>query len=94
MRVTGADWSRLGDEAERLAHFIGNRAYMRMAEGRCAALEPRRAGDGATEYFCTVYARRPQVCRELGRGSPECEGELARKGDGAGRDGAGGARTG
>lgn len=76
MRVTGGDWARLGADAERLARFIGNRAYMRMSgEGRCAALEVRATPDGAREYFCTVYERRPQVCRDLARGSAECAGE-------------------
>lgn len=83
VRVTGADWERLGVEAERVAHFIGNRAFMRMKEaggaGCCAALDVRTTADGAREFFCTVYERRPQVCRDLARGSPECEGELAAK---------------
>lgn len=81
VRVTGDDWARLGDAADRVAHFLGNRAYMRMNEaGRCAALEVRATADGAREFFCTVYARRPQVCRDLARGSPECEGERLAKG--------------
>lgn len=79
VRVTGADWDRLGPEAERLAHFIGHRAYMRMQAGRCAALEVRPNAAGAREFFCTAYERRPQVCRDLARGSPECEGELLAK---------------
>jgi hypothetical protein len=86
VRVTGADWERLGVEAERVAHFIGHRAYMRMKAGEaggagcCAALEVRADAAGGREFFCTVYAARPQVCRDLARGSPECEGELALKG--------------
>lgn len=85
VQVSGDDWSRLGEDAERLAHFIGHRAYMRMADGRCAALETRTAegvdgAAGAREFFCTIYERRPQVCRDLARGSPECAGEIALKG--------------
>ena len=82
VRVSGDDWSRLGADVGRLVHFIGNRAFMKMAGGRCGALALREAAGagGGTEYFCTVYSRRPQVCRDLGRGSPECEGELVRKG--------------
>jgi hypothetical protein len=80
VRVTGADWDRLGVEAERVAHFIGNRAYMRMNDGHCAALDVRVTADGTREFFCTVYEQRPQTCRDLNRGSPECEGELATKG--------------
>ena len=83
VRVTGEDWARLGGEVERLAQFIGHRAYMRMSEGHCAALEVRRAAEGGTEggmeFFCTAYEGRPQVCRDLARGSGECAGELANK---------------
>lgn len=79
VRVTGEDWSRLGAEAERVAHFIGHRAYMRMTAGHCAALALRPAPAGTWEYFCTVYAQRPQVCRDLARGSPACEAEWEQK---------------
>ena len=83
VRVTGDDWTRLGERADELAHFIGNRAFMRMREGRCAALELRADATGGTDFFCTIYAQRPQICRDLGRGSPECLGELARQQPGA-----------
>lgn len=93
VRVTGADWARLGADAERLARFIGHRAYLRMENGRCAALSVRDSPERGREFFCTVYERRPQVCRDLARGSPECEAELALKKDrpaepdrGAGKD--------
>lgn len=81
MRVSGEDWTRLGAEAERVAHFIGHRAYLRMEGGHCAALETRREPDGTPRYFCSIYERRPQVCRDLARGSPGCEAERALKGD-------------
>jgi len=79
VRVTGDDWTRLGADATRVAHFIGHRAYMRMTGERCTALELRRTPEGATEYFCTVYANRPQVCRDLARGSAQCAGERLAK---------------
>jgi hypothetical protein len=85
VRVSGADWARLGDAAERVAHFIGNRAYLKMHDGHCAALEIRTGAGGSREYFCTVYDRRPQICHDLDRGSPQCEGELALKADRAGQ---------
>jgi len=89
VRVTGADWAGLGERAEAVAHFVGHRAFMRMCAGHCAALEVRfDAATGAQDFFCAVYERRPQVCRDLGRGSPECEGERARKGEASG-EGAG-----
>lgn len=79
VRVTGDDWKRLGNRADELAHFVGHRAFMRMREGHCAALEVRRDANGALDFFCTIYADRPHVCRALERGSPECEGERASK---------------
>jgi Fe-S-cluster containining protein len=76
--VSGDDYARLGDEAERLVHFIENRAYMHIANGHCAGL----AIDPVTERFtCTVYDHRPTICRELDRGSPACAGERATKAD-------------
>ncbi len=84
VRLTGDDWTRLGAGVEKFAHFIGHRAYMKMTEGHCRALVVRRSVAGALEYRCTVYGERPQVCRDLARGSPECLGELATKGARAG----------
>lgn len=80
-RVTGDDHARLGDDADRLVVFVGNQAFMRLVgvEGsrRCAALvlDPR-----AGTFHCSVYDRRPQVCRDLERGSGACEGERTTKG--------------
>src|SRR3954468_16319270 len=37
--VTGYDWTRLATDAGQLAHFIGNRAFMKMENGHCAALK-------------------------------------------------------
>lgn len=79
VRLTGEDWTRLGDAAEQVAHFIGHRAYLKLTDGHCAALQVRRTPAGDREFFCTVYDRRPQVCRDLARGSPECLGELTLK---------------
>ena len=62
-----------------MAHFIDHRAYMRMSGGHCAALELRPGAVGEVEHFCTLYDRRPQICRDLARGSPECAGETALK---------------
>jgi uncharacterized protein len=83
VRVTGDDWSRLGAEAGQRAHFIGHRAFMRMRDGHCAALEISRndAAGGGLDFFCRVYERRPQTCRDLSRGSPQCEADIAMKGE-------------
>jgi Fe-S-cluster containining protein len=78
LRVSGDDYARLGDDAERLVHFIGHRAYMRLEDGHCAALAIDRE---ARAFVCTVYDRRPETCRALERGSPECAGERATKGE-------------
>jgi Fe-S-cluster containining protein len=72
--VTGDDWARLGDAAETLTEWTESHAFMRMREGRCVALA--LAGD---EARCTIYGRRPEVCRALERGGAACEAERARK---------------
>jgi Fe-S-cluster containining protein len=77
--VTDFDWTELGPEADTLAHFIGSRAFMRMRDGHCTALRITRPAGAPPEFYCTIYERRPQICRELGRGSPECVGELETK---------------
>lgn len=79
VRVTGEDWTRLGERADDVAHFVGHRAFMRMRDGHCAALKVRRDGTQGIEFFCTIYEQRPQICRDLARGSPECAGELTTK---------------
>jgi uncharacterized protein len=79
VRVTGSDWSRLGAIADDFAHFVAHRAYLRMHEGHCAALVVTPTAGGARDFFCSIYERRPQICRDLARGSPECEGERMAK---------------
>lgn len=76
VRVTGHDHTRLGDRAEDLVWFDGIRAYMRMTDGHCSALliEP-----ASGRFVCSAYETRPDVCRDLARGSGACQGELAEK---------------
>lgn len=69
--MTGDDYERLGEAAEGLVNFLGNRAYMRLADGHCAALRVELEG----RFVCTVYETRPDACRELERESPHCAGE-------------------
>ena len=69
--VTGVDYARLGDAADQLVVFWGNKAFMKMKDGHCAALRI----DGHA-FFCTVYDRRPEICRELERGSGQCEAAI------------------
>ncbi len=73
--VTGNDHARLGDHAEGLTVFIGNRCFMRMDAGHCAALE--LTADG--RFVCSVYLTRPDTCRDLARGGAACLGELYQK---------------
>jgi len=76
VRVTGDDHARLGDEAAKLVTFVGNRAYMRLEDGHCAAL---RIDTDTRRFVCRVYRARPELCRELERGSAQCRGERATK---------------
>ena len=82
VRVTGDDHARLGAEATRWTQFIGNRAYMRMTDGHCAAL---RLDPDSGRVLCSIYEVRPRVCRDLERGSSQCDAERLRKGDEAQR---------
>ncbi len=78
MRVEGSDHARLADRADELTHFDGNRCYMNMAAGHCAAL----VIDASTGRFvCSVYESRPAVCRDLERSSAECRAEIHEKGE-------------
>ena len=76
--VTGDDHARLGERADELVRFDGNRAYMRMVDGHCAALRIEKASG---QFVCGAYETRPQICRDLARGSGACRGEIATKRD-------------
>ena len=76
VRVTGNDHARMGPLANRWTTFVGNRCYMNMHDGRCAALRRERA---TGRLLCGIYSVRPQVCRDLERGSPACAAERDRK---------------
>ncbi len=78
VRVWGADYERLGRSAPDLSVFIGNRCFMRMVDGHCAALE---LSPDTGAFVCSIYGQRPQICRDLERGSAECAGERSLKGD-------------
>ncbi len=74
--MTGADHARLGDATDVYVEFDGNRAFMRMSEGHCAALTIVGGS-----FLCAVNAQRPETCRTLERNSAECAGEITTKGD-------------
>jgi len=74
--VSGADYSRFGDDAEEWVSFDGVRAYMRMVDGHCAALAVH--GESGV-LSCQAYEVRPQVCRDLARGGGACSAEIEAK---------------
>lgn len=67
----------MDERAQALTHFLGNRCYLRLEDGHCAALvvEP---GPPA-RFLCSIYEMRPDACRALERGSGACRGELHEK---------------
>ncbi len=74
--MSGDDHARFGERADALVTFDGVRAYMRMVDGHCGALQiDARSG----QFVCSTYATRPQVCRDLARGSGACQGERETK---------------
>jgi len=76
IRVFGVDYDRMDDNARALTDFLGNRCFMRLKDGHCAALVP----DPDTKRFvCSIYPMRPDACRSLDRGSSACLGELSLK---------------
>jgi Fe-S-cluster containining protein len=76
VRVSGDYYTRLGERADELVRFDGNRAYMRMASGHCGALS---VDSRSRQFFCGTYDTRPSICRELERGSGACHGEIEAK---------------
>lgn len=76
IRVFGVDYERMDDEARALTDFIGNRCFMRIEDGHCAALV---LDAQKRQFVCSIYAMRPDVCRSLDRGSSACMGELFAK---------------
>jgi uncharacterized protein len=76
VRVSGDDYTRLGDRAASLVWFDDNRAYLHMIDGHCAALE---IDDSSGQFVCSAYETRPQVCRDLERGTSACRAERAAK---------------
>jgi hypothetical protein len=76
LRVFGVDHDRMDDRARAFTHFIGNRCFMRLEDGHCAAL----VVDAERRLFvCSIYESRPDTCRALERGSGACRGEIATK---------------
>lgn len=84
VRVFGCDWDRMDERARAFTHFLGNRCYLRIEEGRCAALVVDVAGvpEGkAPRFLCSIYEARPDVCRSLERGGGACRSDRHAKSD-------------
>lgn len=67
LRLYEADVARL--DRDDLVRRDGDAWFMLMVDGRCAAL---RADPWTSRFLCSVYGRRPDVCRSLARGSFAC----------------------
>ena len=76
--MTGNDYARLGADAVAYVQFIENRAFMLLKDEHCAAL---KFDLESKQFVCHVYEHRPEVCRELERGSTACKGERQAKGE-------------
>lgn len=76
VRVFGVDLDRMDERAQSYTVFIGNRCYMRIEDGRCAAL---RSDPDTGRHTCEIYEMRSDVCRSLERGSGACRGEWSEK---------------
>jgi len=68
----------MDERARGYTHFLGNRCYLRLDEGHCAALQVE---PGGPRFLCAIYEARPDVCRALERGSGVCRGERHEKGE-------------
>lgn len=78
VRVFGVDMDRMDDRATSFTEFLGNRCFMRMEGGRCAALV---IDPVARTFSCGIYEMRPDVCRSLERGTGQCRADWVEKRD-------------
>ncbi len=75
LQVFEVDAARLGADCAALTVSVGAARYVAMKDGHCAALS-LELELGSTA--CTLYPRRPDVCRHLQRGSAQCRQAIAR----------------
>lgn len=70
--LTVEDQDLLGAGVGPLTHEQEGQVYMRIGDGGyCAALD---RSEGLAR--CSIYHRRPQLCREFQQGTPECRSVL------------------
>lgn len=79
VRVFGYDWDRMDERAQAFTHFLGNRCYLRLEEGRCAALVVDLADPARPRFLCSIYEARPDACRSLERGGGACRSDRHEK---------------
>ena len=74
--VTAADVRGMSRATEgRYVERRGDRLWLKMVHGRCAALHARQG-----HYSCRIYGARPSVCRVVTSGSRECLDARRRRG--------------
>ena len=78
VRVFGCDLDRMDDDARSFTDFNGNRCYLRIEDGHCAALN---IDPVAPRFLCAIYEQRPDACRALARGSGACRADRHEKGE-------------
>ncbi len=66
--VTARDLDGMKAQTEqRFVRRVGDRLFLKMVHGRCAALRARQG-----HFSCRIYAQRPAVCHVVEAGSREC----------------------
>ena len=65
------DTARMTESDRQLTHWVKGRCFMRVTDHHCAAL----VLDGGL-FVCSIYERRPRLCREFPRGSAACRREI------------------
>ena len=74
--VSGPDRDRMGPQLSgRYTVRRGDRIWLKMVHGHCAALRARQG-----HYSCRMYAERPTVCHIVEQGSRECLDARRRRG--------------
>ena len=93
LQLFGLDVARMLPADERHLRRDVERTFMKLVGGRCSAfvvdaLEldspvklTRPAGETRPLFGCSIYERRPDVCRALQRGTSSCRFEYERKFD-------------
>ena len=65
------DTARMTESDRQLTHWGNGRCFMRVTDHHCAAL----VLEGG-RFVCSIYERRPRLCREFPRGSAACRKEI------------------